>query len=96
MGLNEDAKGWRDVETYYLAAGMTPQLLAKTRQHRGSRDLYQPTLRELIAGGFITSIYDHPRKRYIAAQDWCAVHTKQCDNTGQQNADAEKSGDKHE
>jgi hypothetical protein len=96
VGLNEAAEGWSDVETYYLSAGMSQELLAKTRQHRGPYDFYQPPLRELIETGFITSVYDAAGKRYVPAREWCAANTKQCDNTGRQNADAEKSGDKHE
>ena len=92
VGLNEPAEGWSDVETYYLSAGMSQELLAKTRQHRGPYDFYRPTLRELIETGFITSISDHSGKHYVPARDWCAAHVKQCDKTGQQNADAEKSG----
>lgn len=82
VGLDKTAEGWSDVEALYRHAGMTPRLIAKMGAHAGPYDLYEPTMRETIEGGFITYVLDH---QYIAAAQWCAANREKCDRTGTQN-----------
>lgn len=82
VGLDKTAEGWDEVEALYRRAGMAPRLMAETRAHAGPYDLYEPTLRETIDGGFVTDILD---RKYVAAAEWCATNREKCDRTGRQN-----------
>jgi hypothetical protein len=84
----EAMSGWSKIEAYYKAAGMTPQLIARMRAHSGERDFYEPTMREMIAGGFLTEIFDVEDNRYVAASAWCIQRKAECDRTGRQNREA--------
>jgi hypothetical protein len=84
-GLDRTTQGWKEVESYYKAAGMTPALFAKMRAHVGTYDLYHPTIRELISGGFVTQIYDQDDDKYHFASDWCKAKKTECDHNGLEN-----------
>jgi hypothetical protein len=93
-GINRDAKNWAMVESYYHSAGMTHALFAKMRAHAGPYDLYQATIRELIAGGFVTQIYDIEDKKYHLAPDWCEAEKAECDRSGLANQAVKQAVDR--
>ena len=84
------APDWSDIEAIYRRAGMSTALFAKMRAHSGPADIYEPTIRELIEGGFVNAIYVDAAKAYQSAPEWCRANPAQCDRTGRQNAAAAK------
>jgi hypothetical protein len=84
-GTNKAAEHWDEAESWYLQAGMTPDLLAKIRVHRGSQDLYEPTMSELIYNGLATAVYDQTVGHFVPALDWCEQNATACSHTGRQN-----------
>ena len=74
------------VDDLYRSAGMKDGFLTKINSHSGPRDLYEPTMREIIDNGLATSIFDKSRNGYVTASQWCEENSDACDRTGSRNA----------
>ncbi|MBV9043599.1 MAG: hypothetical protein JO348_00630 [Alphaproteobacteria bacterium] len=82
-GIEDTTTGWDQAETYYTGAGMSADTLGKVKAAGAAP--YQPTLRELIEGGFITEVFVQTSGNAIEAKRWCELHKDQCDRTGHDN-----------
>jgi hypothetical protein len=85
FGTSDASSEAGDVEARYVRAGMGQDLLAKVRAHHGPRDLYEPTIGELITNGLVTDIFDVQTLAYVPAWQWCSKHLDACTRTGTEN-----------
>lgn len=58
---------------------------------RRARTQFTPSLRRLIANGFVTSIFVLSNRRYVRASEWCVKNPVACNRAAGQNAGAHQT-----
>jgi hypothetical protein len=58
---------------------------------RHAADPFEPSLRTLIANGFVTSIFVLANRRYVRAAEWCVKNPMACNRSAGQNAGAHET-----
>ena len=74
-------------ETLYRRAGLGGMPFDALHAKRAATP-FAPTLRTLIANGFVTSIFVLANRRYVRAPEWCLKYPVACNRTAGQNAAA--------
>jgi hypothetical protein len=89
MGFGSNA-GSPDAMRLYRQAGLSAAFVNDLSNQKPDV-LVEPTLRTLIASGFLTNIFVDANKRYVLARTWCIRHAAACVRTGRQIGEAKKS-----
>ena len=84
-GTLNEGTAWKEAENYYIADGMTPEMLKEIDLHRGPTDSYEPTIEAMMQNGLITDIFNLRLKKYEPAWQWCGERETYCKRTGAQN-----------
>lgn len=74
----------------YRQAGLGEAFLDGLRRQPPDA-LFEPSLYDLIARGFLTDIFVAAEHHYISAAKWCAKNLTACGRSGRQNMDAERN-----